>query len=381
MEKQKQKIFYVITKSNWGGAQKYVYDLATSLPKDSFEPTVIFGGVGALAEKLSSAHIKSISIDSLKRDISISSDFVSFFKLFSIFRKEHPDIVHVNSSKVGGLGALAARLVGIKKIIFTCHGWPFNEERGTLSLWVIRFFSWLTVMLSHKTIMVSERDLHDGKLMFGLKNKLILIHNGLKKPDFKTTDNASAYIKELARKSGVKITPEDFLVGSIGELHKNKGYDYLLSAFSKLGKSFKLVIISDGEERFKLNKKIHELGLGQRVALLGFVTEAATYLEVFDAFVLSSIKEGLPYVIIEAGFAKLPVVATNVGGVSEIIDDMHSGILVQNKKPGDIAKSLEFIRVNPEKVRLFGENLYNKVMAEFSLSTMVEKTVELYESK
>ena len=115
----KKKVTYVITKSNWGGAQRYVFDLATNLPKEQFEVAVALGGDGLLAKKLQERNTSIYRSISLGRDISIGKDIRSFFELYRLFKKERPDVVHLNSSKAGGIGALAARVAGIKKIIFT----------------------------------------------------------------------------------------------------------------------------------------------------------------------------------------------------------------------------------------------------------------------
>lgn len=414
-KKSVRKIFYVITKSNWGGAQKYVYDLATGLspkkndfsgerpvllreqsgpsreqpdlPKrrqEQYEIAVISGGAGPLSLKLAEAGIKTVSIPNLARDISIFGDILSFFGLLSLFKKEKPGIVHVNSSKVGGLGALSARIAGVPRIIFTCHGWPWNEDRNFLSLSVIKFLSWLTVMLAHETIAVSERDFGDGKRMLWVKNKIVLVHNGIKSPDFKERAESRAYIAALAKNAGVGVSENDFLVGAIGELHKNKAYEYALRAVAILKQKnipAKLVILGEGEERKSLESLATKLGIGKDAALAGFVEDAPQYLRAFDTLVLSSIKEGLPYVVIEAGFAELPVVAANVGGAGEIIDDMKSGILVQTRKPDEIARALELMYKNPEQGLRFGQNLRQKVEREFSLEKMIEGTVGVYEGK
>ena len=386
MEQQpKKKILFVITKSNWGGAQKYVYDLATSLPRDIFDVAVVFGGAGQLAERLTASGIRTISVTSLQRDVSISGDALSFFKLLSLFNKEKPDIIHVNSSKVGGIGALAARILGVPRIIFTCHGWPFNEERALFSLWSIAFFSWLTVVLSHKTITVSARDFTDGQNMPWVKNKMVLVHNGIRKPEFKDAVTARADLVSLARAVGITIEPNDLMVGAMGELHKNKGYEYLIEAFAELLLDHeiptKLIIMGEGEERKNIEGLIQKFRLEKNVALLGFVKDSPTYLHACNAFTLTSIKEGLPYVVIEAGFAGLPVVATNVGGVKEIIDDMKSGILVQTRKPTDIAQGLNMLLTESEKAKNFGIHLREKVENQFSLENMTRKTISVYEQK
>ena len=116
-ESGKQKILYLITKSNWGGAQRYVYDLATNLPKEKFDISVVAGGSGPLIQKLNEAKIRTIVFAQLSRDIRTFDDIKTFFMLISLFRKERPDIIHLNSSKIGGLGSVAGRISGDRKSV------------------------------------------------------------------------------------------------------------------------------------------------------------------------------------------------------------------------------------------------------------------------
>ncbi|MEK7585082.1 MAG: glycosyltransferase, partial [Patescibacteria group bacterium] len=123
------KIIFVVTKGNWGGVQRYVYDLATSLPKRQFEPLVVVGQGEILKSKLAAAGVECQSLARLGRDVRLTDDFHSFWALFKLFRREQPSIVHLNSSKVGVIGALAGRLARVPRIIFTAHGWASNEDR------------------------------------------------------------------------------------------------------------------------------------------------------------------------------------------------------------------------------------------------------------
>ena len=109
----KTRILYVITKSNFGGAQKYVYELATSLPKEAFDVSVALGGEGVLKDKLEQSGIETILIPNMQRDISFFKELKVFKFLYHLFNKKGYDIVHVNSAKAGGIGALAARLTGV----------------------------------------------------------------------------------------------------------------------------------------------------------------------------------------------------------------------------------------------------------------------------
>src|SRR3989344_6929292 len=137
---EKKKVMYLITKATWGGAQRYVYDLSTNIPKSEFEPIVAYGTRGKLADELEPAGIATRQLPSLGRDVAIVSDIKSFFEMLRIIRELKPDVVHLNSSKAAALGALAARIARAPNIIFTVHGWPFGEKRNPFTkilLWKI----------------------------------------------------------------------------------------------------------------------------------------------------------------------------------------------------------------------------------------------------
>ncbi len=380
----KRKVLFVITKSNWGGAQRYVYDLATSLPPGEFEPVVAFGGTGvadaragALQEKLHAAGVRTIFIPSLMRDISLMKEIGSFFDLLRIFKTEKPDIVHLNSSKAGGLGALAARLAHVPRIFFTAHGWPFLEDRGSVARGIIFFFSWVTVLLSHRTICVSDNDLQNGLSMPRVGNKMLMIHNGV--PPLELLSRVAAR-KELG------LPSDTFVIGAIGELTRNKNFEQLIEAASKLKeeteKDFVLDLIGDGEQKHSINKLFQDRNFieGRDVMPLGFKKDAYQYLSAFDIFLLPSLKEGLPYVLLEAGQAGLAVVASRVGGIPEVIEDGVTGLLINPKHVYEITEALKKYITDPSLRAGMGSRLQHKVEKEFSLTDMIEKTSAVYRS-
>ena len=320
MNNNKKKILYIVTKSNWGGAQKYVFDLATSLPKDKFETIVAFGGHEELEQKLQKGGIKTISMQSLQRDVSILKEVKVFFELLSLYRKTQPDIVHLNSSKIGILGSLAALLLKLKnyklKTVFTVHGWAFNENRNLLTRLVIWIASWLTAILCTDLIVLSKKEYSQTKTFPLVRDKKIhLIANGLRSLEFLT--------KEQAREK-LRLKKEEIYVKTISELHKNKGLDILIRTAPNI--NGKIVIIGSGEEESELKNLASELGILEKILFLGTVQDAGKYLTAFDLFVLTSRKEGLPYVLLEAGYAELPIVASNIGGIPEIIKDGETSL-------------------------------------------------------
>lgn len=370
---RKTKVLFVITKSNFGGAQHYVYDLARELPREEFEAVVACGGTGTLVEKLALARVRTILLPSLARDISLLRDVMSFFALWRLFLVERPDVVHLNSAKASGIGALAARLAGVPNIIFTAHGWAFNEDRSLFSRMLIKFLSWLTVVFSHKTIAVSEAVHDDTKNWPFIKNKIVTIHNGIESVTFLSREAARAKLQ---------LPPDAFIVGTIAELHHNKGLTYAIEAIAKLLEKHPNIyyaILGDGEEKECLNALVEAQGLHGRVLLPGFVKDASHYLKAFDCFVLPSVKEGLPYVILEAGLAELPVIATSIGGIPEVIFDQKTGFLVPARNVGALVDAVNELITFPTLRTDFGNALHEKVRRDFSLGQMVADTVKLYD--
>ncbi|MFA6006704.1 MAG: glycosyltransferase [Candidatus Paceibacterota bacterium] len=304
---RKKKLLFLITKSNWGGAQRYVYDLATSNLRNEYEVSVALGGDGELSKKLSEAGVTVHKIERLGRDIHFTEEATVLWQLIKLFWQERPDIVHVNSSKIGGLGAFAARVAGVPKIVFTAHGWPFNEARPWPQQHIIKFFSWLTVFFSTNTIVVGKADERSCWRWPFTKNKVSLVYNGIGPIKFGT----GAIIRK-AFPAGVKIT------GTIGELTKNKNQISLVKEAGNNPDMY-VAIVGEGEERNNLEQKIAEYMLQDRVKLFGFVP-ASEALPGFDTFTLPSLKEGLPYVLLEAKMAGLPIIANRVGAVAEILD-------------------------------------------------------------
>lgn len=382
MTDKKLKILYLITKSNFGGAQKYVYDLATSLPKDRFDVVVGFGEGKTLEEKLERAGIRTVRIQSLVRNINIVGEFKVFWELIKIYRAEKPDIIHLNSSKIGGLGGLAGRLFGHSKIIFTGHAWAFNEERSSISKIIIGFLHWITVALCHMTIAVSEKTARQIKAFPGISKKIAVIHNGIEKDTFLSKEDARAFLvsQNPDLKKASEKHPDAIWIGTTSELHKVKGLDYMLAGFSLIRKKFPeifFVILGEGDERKNL-EKIIATDAPDNAFLLGFIKDGKQYIKAFDIFTLTSRSEGFPYSILEAGQASLPTIASHVGGIPEIIDDMHSGILVNSYHPAEIERAITYLLENPEKREVFGKNLSQKVSTSFSVENMVRKTIDLY---
>jgi len=379
---KKKKILYVITKSNWGGAQNYVHSLATNL-SENYETVVAHGGDGLMCKKLDQSKIKRIRIKTLDRDVKIWNELKVLKKLIGIFKEEGPDIVHLNSSKIGGLGALAGRIAGIEKIIFTAHGFAFNEDRPYWQRTAIKFFSYMTILLSHKTIVIAKREFEQVKNWPLVSKKIVLIYNGINKIDFFDKDEAQEKILEKLKIKDSNL--KDLIwVGTISELTKNKGLGYAIKGIKNLQESLHrnwngiFVIIGSGEDRGYLENLIKQEGLENNVYLTGFIDDAKKYLKAFDIFLMSSVKEGFPYALLEAGLAGNAIICTDVGGTSEIVDNLESGILIRPKNKKEIMNALRLYMEDEDKIVEYGDRIKQKVLKEFSVEKMVEETLRIY---
>jgi len=375
-----KKVLYVITKSNFGGAQRYVYELATGLPH-TYESVVACGGNGILVEKLASKGVRTYPVRSFERDINILRELQSLRELWHIFRTEKPDIVHLNSSKAGGSGALIARLCGVPHIVFTAHGWPFFEKRSLLARATIWALSYLTVILAHRTIVVSA---HDQKRTYmpGVSHKIICIHTAVPAIAF--------YDRTTARE---KLFPEDIRtahasdlwVVSTGEHTRNKNLRRLLDAVAHANTSSSrkifLTLIGDGEERTELEAHANALGLKSSVYFTGFVDDARLYLKAFEVFTLPSLKEGFPYGLLEAGAARLGCIASNVGGIPEILCAPEYGTLIDPYETQTLTRALLRYAEDTHLAEMHGEALAKRIGNTFNLARMTEQTMALYESK
>ncbi|MFZ2253423.1 MAG: glycosyltransferase [Minisyncoccia bacterium] len=381
MNTKRKKILYVITKSNFGGAQRYVYELATNLPQDTFDVTVAFGGNGLLKQKLEEAGIKTRTVHSFERDINFAKELKSFFELRSIINEIKPDIVHLNSSKAGGSGALVSRLLCVKKIIFTAHGWAFWEDRSFLWRSIVWLFSWITALLAHTIIVVSNYEYTRTPLPF-MRRKLTCIHTAVPEIIFKERESART---TLFSNEKCEQHKNDLWVVSTSEHNHNKN---ILSAIraveehnAKESQKIFFTIMSDGEYRTSLEAYVNAQGLQNTITFTGYVDDARSYLKAFDIFILPSRKEGMPYGLLEAGAAGLSCIASHVGGIPEIITHEKNGLLIDPNDISSMVNALQFFSNSPSQRESYARTLAEKIKNDFSLTHMLKETIAVYSNK
>jgi len=352
--------------------------------KDDYKTIVAFGEQGEkgeLAKELKKNNIEYRVIPNLIRKINFKSDFSALNGITKLIKEIKPDIIHLNSSKISVLGSLAVFRLGLNpfskykikftKVIYTAHGWVYHEPGSNSEKY--KKLERKTAKYKNKIICVSKADYDSAlKEKIAPEEKLCTIHNGVAPINFLSRDEA---------RTELGIDPGDLVIGSIGNLYKNKGFEYLINAIKILVDNDlnpKLVIIGEGHEREELENWISQYRLEKNVFLKGRL-EGARLLKAFDIYICSSVKEGLSYTIIEAMMAARPIIATLVGGNSELIDNNQTGILVKPESPEEISRAIIHLINDPEllnKIRLAAKE---KAKQEFTLEKMVRETKTIYE--
>ena len=281
-----------------------------------------------LLHALENKRINTKHLKYLRRGVNPFFDILGLFEIKKLIKKEKPDILFLCSSKAGFLGSLAAKNK-VKKVIYRIGGWTFNDPWPE---WKKKLYVWIEkVSAKWKDYIINNAE-SDKKQAVELgikpKEKIITIYNGIGDLEFLSKEKAREYLK---------LKDSDFIVGTIANDYPSKGLKYLKRAMENI--DGKLVVIGKGNR---------------------FIPDAYKYLKAFDVFVLPSVKEGFPWTILEAMKAEIPIVATGVGAIPEIIDE--------HIEPGNVEELVKAIK-NPKKFK------FNK---KFSLEVMIEKYEDLF---
>lgn len=382
----KKRVLFIITQSELGGAQKFLSNLVSHLDRDVYEFLVAVGssGNGDFLRVLKAIGIPCQTLEFLKREPALS-DIRAIFEIRSLIKSYRPDVLFLNSSKAGFIGSLAAVFptrINATKIVYRIGGWSFNDPwpKWKKSLWII--LEWLSAKWKDVIIVNNQRDLNQAKkLKIRPRMQTVLIHNGIEvyKLNLLQHQEAQEKLLEKATKSSGRIITAKNIVGTIANFYPTKGLEYLIQSAERFSNTDNLIflIIGDGKLRPELEKMIREKGLERKVFLLGQIPDAYRLLPGFDVFVLPSVKEGFPWVLIEAMSAKLPVIATNVGAVPEIIDDHKNGLIVKPKDSIGLAEKIKEVLENDHLRNELGIQAHQTVLFKFELDKMVKQIEEI----
>jgi len=337
---RKINILYVITKLELGGAQKQLLSLVRGLDKQKFNPYILTACDGLLVDSAESiAGLTLIRCKFLERAIRPVKDILALFFIRDFIKNHNIDIVHTHSSKAGILGRLAAKMSGVRTVIHTVHGWSFHDHQPGVIYYLYLFLEKICALFSSAIIVVSRWDQRQAAWhLIGRQDQYKLIRYAVNQDEFKNNPAAEQIRKEFG------LSGECRVVGMVACFKPQKApldFIKLAAALSRDFPDSKFILVGDGALRGKVCALINKLNLKGRVILTGWRNDVAALLSCLDVFVLTSLWEGLPIAVLEAISAGVPVIATDTGGIREVILDGKTGYLV---KPHDIKILQERLR-------------------------------------
>lgn len=361
------KIAFVVTRSDTvGGAQVHIRDLGTSLREAGHEPVVLAGGEGPWFEQLRERHIPIIPLRHMARSISPVADIRAFFELRRKLKQLKPDVVSTHTAKGGVLGRIAAASLRLP-VLFTAHGWTFTDGISRLQARVWRFAERLVGPLAGRIVTVSE---FDRKLALRARitspDRILTIHNGM--PD--TADG-------LRAKPGTQ--PPHLVM--VARFEAQKDHRTLLLALATLKeKAWSLSLVGNGPLESSMKMLCRDLDLQDRVTFLGARSDVAEILAQSQIFVLCTHWEGLPRSIIEAMRAGLPVIATAVAGIPELVDEGNSGLMCRPRDVEDVTNQLRALIDSPTRRVEMGRQARQRYLDHFQFDRMFARTLQTYDA-
>jgi glycosyltransferase involved in cell wall biosynthesis len=369
------KILYCITGADIGGAQRHLMHLVEWFKDNGDVVEVVTGEEGPLVDWLKEKEIP-VTIIPIPRKIEWKADWQAFLKLRAHIRRNQYDVVHCHSSKAGIIGRLAAFISRVPKIVFTAHGFVFTDP--TLSTKKKSFYILLEKLfgaLSTDIITVSQYDYEAG-LEIGLRSKKMnVIHNGLPKNNIQT-------LSDWKKKQEMLGLEDKKIIGFVGRLVSEKNVDMIirLAALFKQQSTVKVEfwLIGDGKLETHYRNEVKGKSLDSLITFWGNQDDVLSWMDRMHIQIITSHKEGLPYVLLEAMGRGLPVISTDVGGVKEVLDpEQKLGVIVPINDDQRMYEKLIGLLTNNKRREQLGECLLLQA-SECTTEKMCIKVTEVY---
>ena len=376
----KIRVAHVITRLCKGGAQENTFHTVRLHDRARFEPHLIAGYArgpeGSIEAAVEAAGIPVLREPGLTRNPAPLRDLLTLRRLTRRFREARYDIVHTHTSKAGWLGRIAAHRAGVPIIVHTPHGNIFD---GYFPAPVTRVFVWMERHAARRTGRIIEltprgieEHLAEG---IGQRSQYRVIFSGIDTQPF-----AEAIARRRETRDALGVPEERTLIGYVGRLEPIKGPRHFIEAAREVARLIpdaRFVVIGDGSQRDALKQQAS--ALGERIQFLGMRQDIPNLMAALDILAVPSVNEGMGRVLLEAGAAAIPVVASRVGGIPDIVDDGETGLLVPPRDDAALAKAMLELASQPERRRLMGDTARAKVVPHYSLDNMVRQIEALYE--
>lgn len=370
MQENPKRIVYIVISSQTGGVPKFVVNALNYGKEHGIKMAVAAPNDGEYFSKF-----QELADDTLELSLKPYS-FVSLWKLRNYVKKNNIQLVH-SHGKGAGMYARPLKLLcpGIK-VVHTFHG-IYLEEYGALLKFVYKKIERLLKTMTDGAICVSQSEKEEAlRLRFAPRKKTVVIPNGVALERFAAQgDEKKRYAKEFG------LREDSFIIGCVARFEWMKGHRYLLASFKAFLQRYPnsyLFLVGDGPEKEKIEEQMKKAGIAEHVVETGFREDIPGLLQYFDLFVSASLKEGMPFTLLEALAAKTPVLATRVIGNQDIIRDGYNGKLVEAMDSKELYRGMCYAKENPQRIREWSDNGKKTIARHFTVKRSLERTFGVY---
>lgn len=360
-----------------GGVLEYLYMFLKNFKDENYENVLIVSQ--DYENKLDKFRniVNDIYVINMTREIKLKQDIKTTLQVRKLLKKLKPDILYLHSSKAGAYGRIALLFNRKTKILYNAHGWYFNADMSQKKKKVIILIEKILALRANKIINISKSE-YDSALKYKIapERKMCVIENGI---DFTKFEGCDKYREETRKK--YNIGDNEIVIGVVGRLSEQKDPMTTIKAFNEVYKenrNVRLMYVGSGELEDEVMKYAKENNLQHLVTITGWVDNTERYIPAFDIAILPSKWEGFGLAIIEYMACDKPIVASNVGGISNIIEDGVNGLLFS---VGDYQELVTKIKnlIDNEYLRLniIEENI--KYRKKYNIKLLIEKHEKLLE--
>ena len=374
-------VLRAITRLNIGGPAIHAILLTSGLNDERFRSILVSGQEspteGSMRDLAVSQAVRPLSLTGLGREVSPLHDLLAVRQAYGLIRRLRPTIVHTHLAKAGTVVRLAARLAGVPIILHTYHGHVFHSYFSPLKTRVFLNIERALGLVSDRLIAVGEKQRRE---LIGYRvapaEKIVAVPLGLEiEPMLEVERERGRLRAELGLSDG------ELLVGIVARLVPVKAHEVFFEAAERIARAVpkaRFLVIGDGERRAELERLVGRLGLSERTRFLGWRRDMRVVYADLDVVALSSLNEGSPVAIIEAMAAGRPVVASDVGGVSEVVEHDCSGLLVPRRDAAALAAAVTDLLQDPAGAARLGAAARAAVFPKYASSRLVEDIGRLY---
>lgn len=371
-----KKIVYIAQSA--GGVAEYLYMLLSNMNSTKYDNILIVSEDYKNQIDRFKKLVTKIYFVPMTREIEAKSDIRAIIKIRKLLKQIKPNIVYLHSSKAGAIGRMALLFNFKTKIIYNAHGWYFNAKISKRKKKIFALIERILAVKTNKIINISKNE-YNSALLYKIskKEKQCIIENGI---DFKKFENCNEYRNETRKK--YSLGNDIILIGQVGRMSEQKDPFTAIKAFNDLCQNYKnvkLMFVGDGDLKENIIDYAEQNGIRDKIIITGWVENVQKYIPAFDIAILPSKWEGFGLAIVEYMACEKPIIASNVGGITNIIENEKNGYLIQSENHMELSNRMKELIDNMKiREKFIDEN--KKILDKYEIKNVVKKHEILFKN-